>query len=192
MKQNSPSVTAYKVAVMRAAHQLIDNPKIFQDPIALRIVGRQAADDINRRRRKFKTKLHSHLRAIVVARSRFAEDELSAAIKRGLGQYVILGAGLDTFAYRNPCSAKGLKIFEVDHPATQAWKRILLEDAGMQIPPTLAFVPLDLENQSLSDQLPKAGSRTDQPCFFAWLGVTMYLSPDAVRQQWSRSSHPPL
>ena len=104
MKQNNPSLTAYKVAMMRAAHQVFDNPKVFEDPMALSIIGTQGASDIHSKSRKFKTKLHSYLRAIVVARSRFVEDELSVAIKRGVRQYVILGAGLDTFAYRNPYS----------------------------------------------------------------------------------------
>ena len=96
MQQNSFSLTAHKVAIMRAAHQVLDHPKVFEDPIALRIVGDQGDSEIHAERRKFKTRLHSFLRAIVVARSRFAEDELSAAIKRGVRQYVILGAGLDT------------------------------------------------------------------------------------------------
>ena len=102
MKQNSPSLTANKVAMMRAAHQILDNPKVFEDPIALSIIGTQGVAEIHSEKRKFKTRLHSYLRAIVVARSRVVEDELSMAIKRGIRQYVILGAGLDTFAYRNP------------------------------------------------------------------------------------------
>lgn len=175
MKQNNPSLTAYKVAMMRAAHQVLDNPKIFKDPIALSIIGTQGASDIRSKSQKFKTKLHSYLRAIVVARSRFVEDELVVAIKRGVRQYVILGAGLDTFAYRNPYSAEGLRVFEVDHPATQQWKRQQLNATAIRTPETLAFVPIDFESQSLVDELLKAGFRTEEPSLFSWLGVTMYL-----------------
>jgi methyltransferase (TIGR00027 family) len=180
MKQNSPSLTAYKAAMMRAAHQILDNPKVFEDPIALRIVGTQGDCEIYSEERKFKTRLHSYLRAIVVARSKFAEDELSVAIKRGVRQYVILGAGLDTFAYRNPYSSVGLRVFEVDDPATQEWKRQQLNAAEIPIPETLIFAPIDFESQSLADQLRKAGFRTDEPSFFSWLGVTMYLTRETM------------
>ena len=149
MKQDRPSLTAYKVAIMRAAHQILDNPKVFEDPIAVRIVGTQGDSEIHSEKRKFKTKLHSYLRAIVVARSRFVEDELSVAIKRGIRQYVILGAGLDTFAYRNPYSSNGLRVFEVDYPATPEWKRQQLNVAKIPIPETLTFAPIDFESQSL-------------------------------------------
>ena len=180
MKQNCPSLTAYKVAMMRAAHQILDTPKVLEDPMALSIIGTQCASAVRSEKRKFKTKLHSYLRAIVVARSRFVEDELSAAIGRGVRQYVILGAGLDTFAYRNPYSTKCLRVFEVDYPATQEWKRRQLNAAEIPIPETLTFVPTDFESQLLADQLRKAGFRTDEPSFFSWLGVTMYLSREAM------------
>jgi methyltransferase (TIGR00027 family) len=180
MKQNSPSLSAYKVAIMRAAHQILDNPKVFEDPIALSIVGTQGDFEIHSEKRKFKTRLHSYLRAIVVARTRFAEDELTAAIKRGVRQYVILGAGLDTFAYRNPYSADVLRVFEVDYPATQEWKRQQLNAAKIPIPETLTFAPIDFERQALDVPLREAGFRTDEPSFFSWLGVTMYLTRDTM------------
>ncbi len=182
MKQNHPSLTAYKVAIMRAAHQIIDNPTVFEDQIALKIIGTHGDYEIQEKKRKFKTKLHSYLRAIVVARSKFVEDELSAAIKRGIRQYVILGAGLDTFAYRNPHFSVGLKIYEVDYPATQVWKLRQLNTARIPIPENLNFVPVDFENQSLSEQLQKAGFRTDETSFFSWLGVTMYLTRETVME----------
>lgn len=180
VKQNRPSLTAYKVAIMRAAHQILDNPKVFEDPIALKIVGTQGDSEIHSEKRKFKTRLHSYLRAIVVARSRFTEDELYAAIKRGVRQYVILGAGLDTFAYRNSHSSIGLKIYEVDYPATQEWKRQQLNAAKIPMPGNLNFTPVDFKNQLLADELRKAGFRTDEPSFFSWLGVTMYLTRETV------------
>jgi methyltransferase (TIGR00027 family) len=180
MKQNSPSLTANKVAMMRAAHQILDNPKVFEDPIALSIIGTQVVSEIRSEKRKFKTRLHSYLRAIVVARSRFVEDELSMAVKRGLRQYVILGAGLDTFAYRNPYSDTGLRVFEVDYPATQEWKRQQLNTGNVSIPKSLTFVPIDFENQSLRDRLQEVGFKTDEPSFFSWFGVTMYLNKKTV------------
>ena len=180
MKQNSPSLTANKVAVMRAAHQIIDNPKIFEDPIALNIIGAQGVSEIRSEKRKFKTRLHSYLRAIVAARSRFVEDELSLAIKQGIRQYVILGAGLDTFAYRNPYPDADLRVFEIDHPATQEWKRQQLNAANVSIPESLTFVPIDFEKQSLRDRLQEFGFKADESSFFSWLGVTMYLDKKTV------------
>ncbi len=182
MKQDRPSLTAHKVAMMRAAHQILDNPTVFEDPIALRIVGSEGASAIRSEKRRYNTRLHSHLRAIVVARSRFVEDELFQAIKRGVRQYVILGAGLDTFAYRNPYSDCGLKVFEVDFPATQEWKRRQLNEAKITIPDSLIFVPMDFETQILADRLAEVGFKADKPSFFSWLGVTMYLTRETVME----------
>jgi methyltransferase (TIGR00027 family) len=180
MKQNGPSLTARKVAMMRAAHQILDSPKVFEDPVALEIIGPQDVSEIHSEKRKFKTRLQSYLRAIVIARSKFVEDELSVAINRGVSQYVILGAGFDTFAYRNPYSSDGLKVFEVDHPDTQELKRQQLDAAKIPLPETLTFAPIDFETQVLADQLRKAGFRTDEPSFFSWLGVTMYLKQETI------------
>jgi len=180
MRQRDPSLTANSVAMMRAAHQILDGPVVFKDPIAVEIIGAQSVSDIQSRKRTLKTKLYSHLRAIAVARSSFVEAELSAAIKSGVRQYVILGAGLDTFAYRNPNSTDSLHVFEVDYPATQDWKRQQLNRADIKIPETLTFVPIDFETQSLATQLEAAGLRTDELTFFSWLGVTMYLTHDTM------------
>ena len=95
-------------------------------------------------------------------------------------EYAILGAGLDTFAYRNPFAGEGLRVFEVDIPGTQAWKRDLLSRTRIAEPPSLAFVPVDFERQSLAGELAAAGFRDDMPAFFSWLGVTMYLTREAV------------
>jgi methyltransferase (TIGR00027 family) len=165
---------------MRAAHQIFDNPKVFEDPIAFSIIGAQGVSNIRSEKRKFESRIHKYLRAIVVARSRFVEDELSEAINRGIRQYVILGAGLDTFAYRNPHPSVGLRVFEVDFPSTQEWKRQQLDAANISIPESLAFTPIDFENQALADQLVEAGFRTDELSFFSWLGVTMYLSRETM------------
>src|SRR5512147_312025 len=119
MKEGGASVTAQRVAMQRAAHQLLDDPKVFDDPVALRIIGKERASALQADPRHFETTpLSSYLRAFVAARSRYAEGELALGVQRGVRQYVILGAGLDTFAYRNPYSRGLLHVFEVDHPAT--------------------------------------------------------------------------
>ena len=114
-------------------------------------------------------------------RTRFAEDALAAAVKHGVRQLVILGAGLDTFAYRNPFSDR-LQIFEVDHPATQIWKRKLLADAAINLPDSLTYVPVDFERKTLSEGLASVGFNAEQQTFFSWLGVVPYLTETAV---WS-------
>jgi len=180
MRQDRPSLTAHRVALSRAAHQLFDDPRVLDDPIALRILGERTAHEIQGRRKRFAGKFARHLRAFLVARSRVAEDALAQAVGRGLHQYVILGAGLDTFAYRNPYSDTVLRVFEVDHPATQAWKRRLLTAAGISIPGSLSFVPIDFETQTLAAELRHAGFSPDEPAFFSWLGVSMYLTREAI------------
>jgi methyltransferase (TIGR00027 family) len=115
----------------------------------------------------------------MAARSRYAEDRLHAAFADGVRQYVVLGAGLDTFAYRNPFPA--LRVFEADFPATQEWKRAMLTDADVAIPANLHFVPLDLEHKSLRDSLTEGGFDAMEPAFFSWLGVAPYLTLPAFR-----------
>jgi methyltransferase (TIGR00027 family) len=104
------------------------------------------------------------------------------AVKRGVRQYVILGAGLDTIAYRNPYSAFGLRIFEVDSPATQSWKRQQLDAAKISIPESLTFAPIDFETEALADRLREVGFRTHELCLFSWLGVTRYLTHETVME----------
>jgi methyltransferase (TIGR00027 family) len=130
------------------------------------------------------------LRAFLVARSRYAEDTLARAVAQGVTQYVLLGAGLDTFAHRNPYSH--LRVFEVDHPATQQWKRELLETSGLPTPGNLTYAPVDFERESLFEQLLSVGFNKDVPTFFAWLGVVPYLTLDAFRSTIKFvSSQPP-
>ncbi len=160
----------------RAAHQLLDAPAVFEDPLALAIVRLSAASvppedgetaRVNRQRRAF-----------IAARSRYVEDELARLVARGIDQYVVLGAGLDTFAYRNPYPC--VRVFEVDHPATQAWKRERLALSGIPVPLSVAFVPVDFERDRLSDVLAQAGFDTARPALFGWLGVVAYLDVAAV------------
>lgn len=164
----------------RAAHQLLDRPRVFEDPVALAIVGQQATDALKSSPERFETGRARHMRAFMAARSRYAEDELARAIGRGARQYVLLGAGLDTFAYRNPYSSSELRVFEVDHPATQAWKRGRIDAAGIAIPDSAIFVPMDFERDTLSSALEGSGFHRGEIAFFSWLGVTQYLTAEAA------------
>jgi methyltransferase (TIGR00027 family) len=175
-----PSHTAYRVALSRAAHQMLDHPRVLEDPIAPAIVGRTGVAEIRAHPLRFHSRFARYLRAFVVARSRLAEETLAAAVSRGVRQYVVLGAGLDTFAYRNPYPASQLRVFEVDHPATQSWKREQLRGGDIVVPQSVSFVPVDFESESLAERLRGAGLRGDEPCFFSWLGVSMYLTRTAV------------
>ncbi len=179
MQEARPSKTAYMVALRRAAHQILDNPKVFDDPFALLIVGPGAEQRI-RSEPRFLNRFGKLVRASMAARSRYAEDQLALSIERGTRQYVILGAGLDTFAYRNPHPESDLRVFEVDYPATQEWKRQRLAAAGIAIPASVTFAPVNFEHQSLADGLRQAGFDAAKPAFFSWLGVTMYLERETV------------
>ncbi len=175
-----PSRSALRVASLRAVHQLLDDPIVLADPVALPILGAQAAAALRADPFALNDPLSRGLRAALVVRSRVAEDELARSVAAGVRQYVVLGAGLDTFAYRNVHRAAGLQVFEVDHPATQAWKRQALRDAAFEVPETTTFVPVDFEHGTLSDGLAQAGFRLDQPACLAWLGVSVYLTREAV------------
>lgn len=183
MEAGRPSLTAFATARARAYHQIADEPRIFTDPLAMRILGLspEELEEANlttfgeavldprwlRRRRLF-----------FAARSRFAEDTIEAAAQKGAEQVVILGAGLDTFAYRNPHPS--VRVFEVDHPDTQAWKRKQLEEAKIEIPPTAVLVPVDFETRTMAEGLAAAGFSRSIPTVFVWLGVTMYLDRETV------------
>jgi methyltransferase (TIGR00027 family) len=166
--QGTPSRTAFGVAGRRAAHQLLDRPLVFEDPIAVRIVGGRIDTK--------ESPVSRALRAFMAVRSRYAEDNLAAAVARGVRQYVVLGAGLDTFAYRNPF---GIRVFEVDHPATQAWKRELLAEATIATPETATLVAVDFECDNLARRLAEAEFQIGEAAFFSWLGVTPYLTREA-------------
>jgi methyltransferase (TIGR00027 family) len=177
MEAGAPSRTALAAALYRAAHQLVDRPPVFVDPLAVPILGRTAAV-LRRPGERWCSAEAASLRAFVAVRSRLAEDAFGAAHARGLRQYVVLGAGLDTFACRAPLP--DVTCFEVDHPATQAWKRERLAEAGIAVPATARFAAVDFERETLLDGLGRAGFDPARPAFFAWLGVTPYLTPEAV------------
>lgn len=163
----------------RAAHQLYDRPLIFADPLALNILSPESAARV---RAATEEELQSPwargFRAFIAIRSRLAEEELARSWAAGVRQLVVLGAGLDTFAYRNPFA--GLRIFEVDHAGTQAWKRERLHEGGIAIPDSLQFAPVDFEQGTLAQGLAAAGFRAQEPAFFSWLGVVPYLTLESA------------
>ncbi|HZU10569.1 MAG TPA: class I SAM-dependent methyltransferase [Pseudacidobacterium sp.] len=182
MQEGVPSRTAFGVAYRRAAHQLLDErPPVLDDPVAVPILGPDTSAGIIANSEKQRHPFSLAMRAFMVVRSRCAEDHLKRAVASGVRQYVVLGAGLDTFAYRNPFPPERLRVFEVDHPATQEWKRELLASAKISVPETLAFAPVDFERQTLRDGLARVGFDFEQPAFFSWLGVTPYLTLEAFR-----------
>ncbi len=176
MQQGQPSRTALGAAFHRAAHQILERGSIFADPLATRILGadleaavRRAQNDPSQRR----------MRLFIAVRTRFAEDALAASVERGVRQLVVLGAGLDTYAYRASLP-DSLRVFEVDHPATQAWKRQRLAEVAIPVPHQLTFAPIDFERETLADGLMAVGFDPAQQTFFTWLGVVPYLTQQAV------------
>ena len=181
MTERHPSNTAFRAAILRAVHQLIDEePKILNDPIALRLLDASTVDHVHLNPDKFRTPRMKALRSHIVMRSRYTEDHLAEAVHNGVQQYLILGAGLDTFPYRQPHWAGALRIFEIDHSASQSSKRERLAMAGIEAPSNVELIALDFETTSLRDCLSKSSFDFGKPAFLSWLGVTMYLSTDAI------------
>ncbi|MBT8442528.1 MAG: SAM-dependent methyltransferase [Gammaproteobacteria bacterium] len=181
MQQGKPSFMAETVAIFRAAHQLIDDePRILDDPLAVPIIGLGDDEPIEARMQSLQQPYIKRARALVIARSRFTEDELVASAARGVTQYVILGAGLDTSAYRAPPEVAGMRILEVDHPDTQRHKLERLSAAGIEIPGNVRFAGADLNERALPEVLSDDGFDTASPAFFSWLGVCCYLERAAV------------
>ena len=177
---------------MRAVHLLDDGePKIFSDNLALGLSGARSEAEFRGNLEKIRTlvasdigperadRLFRNIRATMVMRSRYTEDALETAVRGGTRQYVILGAGLDSFAYRRPDLEGAVRVFEVDLPASQAWKRQRLAALNIAEPSNVVYVPLDLEHKTLRESLRAAGLGTDEPCFISWLGTTQYLTRDA-------------
>jgi len=181
MVEAQPSRTALRVALRRAAHQLHDDPPlVFEDPLAVRILGPEYAQELAKTPDAERRPYSVAMRAWMVARAKLAEDALAAGHRdESVRQYLVLGAGLDTFAYRNPYT--DVKVFEVDHPATQAWKREMLAAAAISVPGNMRHVAVDFERQSLRDELGTAGFDFSVPTVTAWLGVVPYLTIEAFR-----------
>lgn len=176
------SWTALTAAAARAAHLIVDRPPlIFADTLAESLLGDQAEEFLAYHRNHGEHPVLAGARTQTVIRARLAEQFLARSVDEGVDQYLILGAGLDSFAYRSPL-ARRVSVFEVDHPATQRWKRRLLTDAGIAIPGSVTFVPVDFEAESLADRLVAGGLDPSRPALVSWLGVTMYLTREAIGQ----------
>ncbi len=178
---------------MRAAHLLLDDePKVLRDEFALGLSGIESSAALQAvmegmigkaskyTTAEFAQSFVRYLRAEVTQRNRYAEDELANAIQGGIGQYVILGAGLDSYAYRNQALSDRIQVFEVDHPATQQWKLERLNALKVEIPANVTFVPLDFERKTLREGLEESGYRLETPGFFSWIAVVPYLTEDAI------------
>jgi methyltransferase (TIGR00027 family) len=182
MEPQQPSRTAWGAARHRAVHQLVEGGSVFADPLAVTILGGDLEagpedalvdeNDISPGSRA--------LRFFIASRSAYAEAKRAEAVaERGVSQLVVLGAGFDTFAYRNPFGDR-LRVFEVDHPATQAWKRERLAAVGIEVPERMTFVGVDFERQTFADRLIACGFDPNRRSFVFWLGVSMYLSAGAI------------
>jgi methyltransferase (TIGR00027 family) len=182
LKDGKPSRTAETTAMLRAAHQLLDDPTVLYDPLALRILGPTLEADLRADPFQYNDSFRRSLRGHFAIRNRFVEDEVLRGMTSGIQQYVLLGAGLDTFAYRSPHLRKGLRVFELDHPSTQQWKRQRLAEAEIDLPEGLSFVSLDIEDGNLGRSLTEAGFDVGRPACFSWLGVTPYLSDEAIME----------
>ncbi|GAA3652672.1 SAM-dependent methyltransferase [Streptomyces chitinivorans] len=178
----SPSSTALTAAAARAAHLVVDSPpSIFADTLAEALLGAQAEELLGYHRTYGDHLVLSAARAQTVCRSRYTEECVSRAIHSGTRQYVILGAGLDTFAHRSELAGQ-VRVFEVDHPATQQDKRERLAAAGVPVPGNVTYVPLDFERETLVGGLGAHGFDPSRPSVVAWLGVSMYLTADSVAE----------
>jgi methyltransferase (TIGR00027 family) len=175
VNETKASQTALVTALMRAIHTRLDHPKHIDDPWGDRLVL-----DSERAALGAETRLRSSpAYGMVILRSRYTEEALAAAVTRGVRQYVILGAGMDSFALRQPAFAEGVDIIEVDHPASQAFKRERLRACDVPVPPRVHFVPADLSCEPLATVLARSPYRSAEPAFFSWLGVAVYLTRDA-------------
>ncbi|MBN1174572.1 MAG: class I SAM-dependent methyltransferase [Micromonosporaceae bacterium] len=179
------SQTALIAAAARAAHLIVDGkPVIFADPLAEALLGSEAEELLGYHRAYGEEPILASVRTQMICRSRFTEDRVAAGVAGGLDQYVILGAGLDSFAYRSALAGR-LRIFEVDQPATQQWKRERLARAGIAEPEWVTFVPLDLETDALVEQLRRGGFDASRAAVVSWLGVSMYLSRAALTRTFT-------
>jgi methyltransferase (TIGR00027 family) len=175
------SRTALGVAWLRAAHQVLDSmPLILEDATVVELLGRDVVERVAHSSARLQTPGARLLRSHVMLRSRFTEDRLEQSLGRGVKQFVILGAGYDTFFARQPAWAEELKIFEIDQPATQADKLARIAAAGMKVPSNVIFGSVDFEVESVENGLERHGVNFNAPTVFSWLGVTMYLTESAI------------
>jgi methyltransferase (TIGR00027 family) len=181
MEERGASRTAIVTAMLRGAHCILDGePKILDDSFARAFAGFPSDEELLKALNALAPPDFPRMRTLFALRNRYAEDELVRAIEDGTSQYIILGAGLDSFAYRRPDLLRTLDVYEVDHPASQAWKRERVEKLGIEVPARLRYVPIDFERETLNEGLAAGEINLNTATFFSWLGVTQYLSPSAV------------
>ena len=182
MDKGGSSRTAIVTAMLRGAHYILDGePKILDDSFARAFAGFPSDEELLKRLNALAYPDFPRMRTLFALRNRYAEDELVRTIEHGTSQYIILGAGLDSFAYRRPDLLRTLDVYEVDHPASQAWKRERVKELGIEIPARLHYVPIDFERETLTEGLAAGGiNLLNVATFFSWLGVTQYLSSSAV------------
>jgi methyltransferase (TIGR00027 family) len=181
MRDDGASRTAFGAAQHRQYHQVFDGtPKILEDRIIGKLLGSGSLESLMARKAYFDSAAGRGLRSSIVLRGRYAEDRLRIAVDEGIGQVLFLGAGLETYAYRQANPKRPRRIFEIDHPSTQGRKRGLLESAGLAMPENLVFVPVDFESMDLMAELGNAQFARGEPSFISWLGVTVYLTEAAI------------
>ena len=180
MRSDQPSRTMFRTAIRRATHQILDNPLILHDPIALQVLPEAADPHFVATMQNGVVPDPVLLRSLFVLRSRFAEDRLALAAARGIRQYVMVAAGLDTFPWRQPDYARSMQLFAVDRPASLVFRRQRLRERGFAQPANLDDVPVDLEQDNLAEKLVCHGFDNTVPSFFSMLGVAQYLSAQAV------------
>ncbi|RPJ75366.1 MAG: class I SAM-dependent methyltransferase [Alphaproteobacteria bacterium] len=196
MKENQASFSAMMTAYIRAYHSMHATPKIFDDFLAYRLIPQEVRELIEQglkdkqsndpeRTASFSDQTITYASLMkatnVLSRARYTEDALERAVIQGVKQYVILGAGMDTFAFRRPELMERLEVFEVDHPATQNFKLLRLAELGWEHPAQLHFIPIDFTKENLATALTRSSSYDPNvKSFFSWLGVTMYLTREEV------------
>lgn len=197
MKNNQASLSAMTTAYIRAHHSMHDTPKIFDDFLAYRLIPEEVRALIEqglKRDKQFSDPEHTVVSSDqtitlasltkstnVLSRARYTEDALEEAVRQGVKQYVILGAGMDTFVFRRPEMMDCLEVFEVDHPATQNFKLLRLAELGWEHPAHLHFLPIDFTKENLATALTRSSAYDPNvKSFFSWLGVTMYLTREEV------------
>ncbi len=179
--ERQASRTAIGVAMLRAAHQVLDGgPKVLDDTVIVSLLGPALMDRVRGEAERFDIPRSLALRAHVLLRSRFTEERLRLAVERGVTQLIVLGAGLDTFSLRQPDWARTLRIYEVDHPASQSVKRGMIGRAEIPMPHNVTFVPIDFEHDTLQDGLARAGFDPAAMTFVSCLGVLVYLTRAAI------------
>ena len=185
MNSRGPSRTAVRTAMYRAAHYLLDDePKILADLFARLFAGFSTDEELPKTLAdgSWSPVDFPRMRTNFGLRNRYAEDELFQAVQRGVSQYIMLGAGLDSFAYRRPDFMRTVEVYEVDHPASQRWKRERVAELGIETPAKLHYVPIDFEQETLAKGLEAAGFDRNAMAFFSWLGVIQYLTLEAALQ----------